>query len=148
MLNVYPSTFSAVVDQALKDAADHPRWLNAINRATIEVLSNPYIERGDHGLIIGSPSGKCYAANGICQCTAFEYGQACWHRAAARLVRLHDEHIASQRTERSAELDEYERYLAERTERWAQAKAEIDADQAQRRAAYDQAVAEMDELFA
>jgi uncharacterized Zn finger protein len=44
-----------------------------------------------HGLIIGSSWGKCYAANGICQCTAFEFGHACWHRAAARLARLHDE---------------------------------------------------------
>lgn len=120
MLNLDCTIFSAVVDKAMQDAAAHPRWLTAINRAVVECLSNPYMERGDHGLIIGSESGKCYAANGICQCTAFTYGQPCWHRAAARLVRLHDER---------------------------QAKAEIDADQAQRRAAYEQAVREMEELY-
>jgi hypothetical protein len=48
-------------------------------------------------------------------------GQPCWHRAAARLVRLHDER---------------------------QAKAEIDQDQTARRLAYEQAVKEMDELYA
>ncbi len=92
MLNLNLSTLDAVVAQALQDAADHPRWLVAIDRAERELNTNPWIERGDlHGLVIGSPSGKCYAANGECQCTAFEFKTPCWHRAAARLVRLHDE---------------------------------------------------------
>ena len=37
------------------------------------------------------PSGECYTSNGVCQCRAFEFKLPCWHRAAARLVRLHDE---------------------------------------------------------
>jgi hypothetical protein len=73
MLNLNSSTLAAVVDQALMDAAAHPRWVVAIGRAVVELVSNPYMERGDHGLIIGSTSGKCYAANGTCQCTAFEF---------------------------------------------------------------------------
>ena len=62
---------------------------------------------------------------------------------------IHDgEREHPQRTERSAELDEYERYLEERTAQWAQAKQELDADQKARREAYEKAVAEMEELFA
>lgn len=121
MLTLDRSTLDQVIAKALLDAAAHPRWIVAIGRAAVELDTNPYIERGDHGLIIGSPSGKCYAANGICQCTAFTYGQPCWHRAAARLVRLHDER---------------------------QAKAEIDADATARRAAYAEACRQMDELYA
>lgn len=117
MLTLDRSTLDQVIAKALLDAAAHPRWIMAIGRAAVELDSNPFIERGDHGLIIGSPSGKCYAANGICQCTAFTYGNPCWHRAAARLVRLHDEKRA--KTEIDADLS------AKRT-RWAEAQAQID----------------------
>jgi len=97
MLNLNVTTLAAVVDQALLDAAAHPRWVVAIGRAVVELHSNPWIERGDlHGLIIASPSGNLYTANGDCQCEAHRYGNACWHRAAARLVRLHDEKIEAE----------------------------------------------------
>jgi hypothetical protein len=93
MLNLNPTTLAAVVDKARTDAAEHPRWLAAIDRAVVELLQNPWIERGElHGVIIASPSGNLYSANGTCQCTAHAYGNPCWHRAAARLVRLHDEY--------------------------------------------------------
>lgn len=95
MLNLDCTILAQVVSKALADAAEHPRWINAIRRAFEEVDSNPYIERNTHGgLIIGSPSGACYSANGVCSCEAYTYGRACWHRAAARLVRLHDEEQA------------------------------------------------------
>src|SRR5262245_23896800 len=97
MLNLNVTTLTAVVDQAMQDAADHPRLLNAINRAVVELRSNPYIAPQDgHLLIASSSSDKIYSANGRCQCAAFEYGEACWHRAAARLVRRHDEVVAYQ----------------------------------------------------
>lgn len=132
MLNIDPTTLAAVVAQALKDAADHPRWLNAINRAVAELVANPWIERqhAHAGLIIGSPSGNAYAANGICDCCAFTGidphtgrrlhtgGQPCWHRAAARLVRLHDERQAK------AELDRDQR--AAINARQAAAQAALD----------------------
>ena len=93
MLNLNPTTLAAVVDKARTDAAEHPRWLAAIDRAVVELAQNPWIERGElHGVIIASPSGNLYSANGTCQCTAHAYGRPCWHRAAARLVRLHDEY--------------------------------------------------------
>jgi hypothetical protein len=92
MLNLNPTTLAAVIEKATHDAANHPRWLVAIGRAILELDSNPWIARGElHGLVIGSPSGSVYSANGTCQCQAHTYGNACWHRAAARLVRLHDE---------------------------------------------------------
>jgi SWIM zinc finger len=97
MLNLNCTILAAVVEQALVDASGHPRWISAIRRAFEEVDSNPWIERGElHGLTIGSPSSKLYSANGTCQCTAYEFGRPCWHRAAARLVRLHDEAIERQ----------------------------------------------------
>jgi hypothetical protein len=120
MLNVNVTTFSAVVDQAMRDACAHPRRLAAINRAVVEVLSNPYMERDpDHGgILIGSTSGRVYAANGVCQCEAYAHGFPCYHRAAARLVRLHDQQLA---------------------------KAEIDADISARQA---EAQRQLDECFA
>jgi hypothetical protein len=96
MLNLNSSTLAAVVEKATHDAVNHPRWLTAIGRAIVELDSNPWIERNDHGgLTIGSPSGECYAANGVCQCRAFEFKIPCWHRAAARIVRLCDEREAA-----------------------------------------------------
>jgi len=106
MLNLNSSTLNAVVEQACADAAAHGRWLVAIGRAVVELESNPWIERGElHGLIIASPSGNLYSANGTCQCAAHQYGRACWHRAAARLVRLHDEREAAAQQEGTAIAD-------------------------------------------
>ena len=95
MLNLNPTTLAAVVDKARTDAAEHPRWLAAIDRAVVELVQNPWIERGElHGVIIASPSGNLYSANGTCQCTAAHYSRPCWHRAAARLVERHDQRQA------------------------------------------------------
>ena len=104
MLNLDHSTLNDVVEQACRDAAQHGRWLVAIGRAAYELECNPWIERNPngHGLIIGSSSGKCYAANGECTCVAFTFGQPCFHRAMARLVRLHDE--AMERQQQPAQL--------------------------------------------
>lgn len=98
MLNLNYTLLQAVADQALIDAAAHPRWVAAIGRALVELDTNPYIEWTDGHLLIASPSGVVYAANGICQCQAFIFGQPCWHRAAARLVRrYHEAQEAAQR---------------------------------------------------
>ncbi|MBC8160469.1 MAG: hypothetical protein H7Z42_04545 [Roseiflexaceae bacterium] len=96
MLNLNTQTLAAVAEQACRDAAEHGRWLVAIGRALVELETNPWIERGElHGLIIGSPSGNLYSANGTCQCRAYAFKLPCWHRAASRLVRLHDEREAA-----------------------------------------------------
>lgn len=96
MLNLNCTILAAVVSKALESAAANQRWVNAIRRAADELDSNPWIERNQHGgLIIGSPSSKLYSANGVCSCEAYTFGRPCWHRAASRLVRLHDEREAS-----------------------------------------------------
>jgi hypothetical protein len=96
MLNLNSTTLQQVAEKAAQDAAQHPRWLSAIGRALIELDNNPWLERNNHGgLTIGSPSGNVYAANGVCQCRAYENKIPCWHRAAARLVRLHDKREAA-----------------------------------------------------
>lgn len=97
MLNLNSSTLAAVVEKAAHDAANHPRWLQAIARAIVEISDNPYIERNPngHGVIIGSTSGQAYSANGTCSCEAFKFGQPCYHRAIARIVRLCDEREAA-----------------------------------------------------
>ena len=96
MLNLDHTILTTVVDQAIKDAADRQRWLKAIGRAVVELTTNPYLERQDDYLLIGSSSGNTYSANGTCSCEAYHNGRPCWHRAAARLVRLHDESQARQ----------------------------------------------------
>ncbi len=71
------------------------RWVNAIAKATVEIEENGVFmtwQEEDHSLLIWSQkSNKIYTANGICQCRAFEQGSPCFHRAAARLVRLYIE---------------------------------------------------------
>jgi hypothetical protein len=149
MLNLNQETLQAVADKALLDAAAHPRWVVAIGRALLELEQNPWIERGDHGLIIGSTSGKCYAANGTCQCTAFEFKTPCWHRAAARLVRLHDEalHRDLVADERTDETD----YEAMRQFSGALNMSDMESDHqrplGQRQAAARAATAAINELF-
>lgn len=107
MLNLNQETLNAVVEQACRDAAAHGRWLVAIGRAAYELETNPFVERqpDGHGLIIGSASGRCYAANGVCSCVAYSFNQPCYHRAMARLVRLHDEREAAAQREGTAIID-------------------------------------------
>ena len=86
-------TLAAVIADAIAKAAtakkDSKRWLNAIARATVELETNPFMtyNHDSHSLTVLSPaSGTIYEANGVCGCKAFELGQPCWHRAAAKLV--------------------------------------------------------------
>ncbi len=50
-----------------------------------------WMEEDKSLLIWSQKSNNIYAANGVCQCRAFEQGSPCFHRAAARLVRLYME---------------------------------------------------------
>jgi hypothetical protein len=144
LLNV--TTLSQVVDKAMQDAAQSPRWLAAINRAVVELVSNPYISRQDgHLLIASSSSDNIYSANGLCQCISYtgidpqsgrrihQGGQPCWHRAAARICRLHDEAI---------EREQGARELAERVIAVVEQCAETPAQRYQRH------LAEINELYA
>jgi hypothetical protein len=77
------------VETARAPLGDGSRWLTAVNVAADWLLQQDAVtfDAETHELTVNSPSGKTYRANGICQCGAFTHSNACWHRAAARLVR-------------------------------------------------------------
>lgn len=76
------------VEAARTAAQGQPRWLNAIDAAYDHLLQVETVTIDAHGsLTYHSESGQTYKANGTCQCVAFQNGQPCKHRAAARLVR-------------------------------------------------------------
>ena len=83
----------AKIELTVNDAGMKKRWINAIAKATVEIEENGVFmtyQEDDHSLIIWSQkSNNIYTANGVCQCRAFEQGSPCFHRAAARLVRLY-----------------------------------------------------------
>jgi hypothetical protein len=83
----------ASVERNSKDAYTKKRWINAIAKAAVEIEQNGVFmtwQPEDHSLLIWSQkSNQIYTANGVCQCRAFEQGQACFHRSAARIWRLY-----------------------------------------------------------
>ena len=86
MLNLNEQLLQSVVDTALESAKDKPKWVAAINKAHKMLLENPYVEVvDDHTLLIAGSNGNTYTSNGVCQCTAFNHGNPCYHRAMARL---------------------------------------------------------------
>jgi hypothetical protein len=91
MMNLNTNRMEHVIQEAFDKAANSHRWQTAIAKARQELESNPYMHFDGHALLILSPSGEIYSANGRCQCRAFTHGQPCWHRAAARLVERYNE---------------------------------------------------------
>ncbi len=85
----------ARVELTAPNSQTKKRWINAIAKATVEIEQNGVFmtwQEENHSLLIWSQkSNQIYTANGVCQCRAFDEGQACFHRAAARLVRLYME---------------------------------------------------------
>lgn len=85
----------AKVELTVKDEAKKKRWINAISKATAEIENNGVFmtwQPEEQSLLIWSQkSNHIYSANGVCQCRAFEQNSPCFHRAAARLVRLYIE---------------------------------------------------------
>ncbi len=81
------------VEQTVTNAQTKKRWINAIAKAVAEIEQNGVFmtwQEADCSLLIWSQrSNNIYTANGVCQCRAFEQGAPCFHRAAARLVRLY-----------------------------------------------------------
>ncbi len=85
----------AKVELTVTDAQTKKRWIRAIAKAVAEIEQNGVFmtwQDEDHSLLIWSQkSNHIYSANGVCGCRAFEQGVPCFHRAAARLVRLYME---------------------------------------------------------
>jgi hypothetical protein len=91
-----PEIFCRVVEEAKHRTGGDERWIHAITRAAEEIHSNPMMTWMDGYMLIQSPdSAEVYEANGACQCKAFEFRKACWHRAAARLWKRYLEAVAT-----------------------------------------------------
>ena len=82
-------TVAAALRQARIDAAEHRAWINAINKAALNLEACPWAFDGE-ALIIASASrqGTRYLVTPEgCKCKAAHEGRPCWHRAAWRLLR-------------------------------------------------------------
>ncbi len=90
MLNINQDKLNEVAQEAF-DRTSNLRWQTAIAKAKRELEENPYMHHDGHALLVLSPSGEIYSANGTCQCKAYRSGQPCWHRAAARIVQRYNE---------------------------------------------------------
>ena len=86
MMNLDQSKMQQVVQEAFEKVSGSRRWQTAIAKAKEQIEENPYMHFNNGALLLLSPSGEIYNANGTCQCKAYLKGQPCWHRAAARLV--------------------------------------------------------------
>ena len=95
-------------DAALSSTESIDRWKNAIKTAYNWLLTQDVVEYDRRTGVLLVPSatehGVVYQANGVCQCKAAARGYACWHRAAARLVRRALERQAAQVERETAEL--------------------------------------------
>jgi hypothetical protein len=85
-MNIDQNRMQQVVQEAFDKVSGLRRWQTAIVKAKQQIEENPYLHFDGRALLILSPSGEIYCANGSCQCRAYANGQPCWHRAAARLV--------------------------------------------------------------
>ena len=91
MMNFNEETMQQVIQAAFDNAQGSQRWQVAIAKAKGEIENNPFMHYDGAALLILSPSGEIYSANGTCQCKAYMNNQPCWHRAAARLVERYHE---------------------------------------------------------
>lgn len=75
-----------------KSRTSDKRWTNAIDKAVAGVESGKWIVTElANGIAVTTESGETYFAYGVCDCKAFENGQACKHRALARLIEIANE---------------------------------------------------------
>jgi hypothetical protein len=85
--------FNEIVTEARTKSANYSRWQTAINKAVVQIEENgtfmEWMKDTKSLLIWSQASNEIHAANGVCDCPAYKRGFPCWHRAAARLVRLY-----------------------------------------------------------
>ena len=90
-------TVAAALAAARTEAAEHRAWINAINKAALELEASSSAFDGDT-LRIASRTikGTRYTVNalGFCECKAAKESRPCWHRAAWRLLRKAAEMVA------------------------------------------------------
>jgi len=91
MLNIDRDRMEQIIQEAFDKVANSRRWQTAIAKAKRQIEENPYMHFDGRSLLILSPSGELYTANGSCSCRAYQEGFPCWHRAASRLVKRYNE---------------------------------------------------------
>ena len=90
-MTINQAQFAKVVEAAKAKTNDR-RWPNAIDKSAAGILGGAWIiTELAEGIMVTTESGETYRANGVCQCKAFDNGQACKHRAAARLIALYND---------------------------------------------------------
>jgi hypothetical protein len=81
-------TVGAALADARRKCADNLRWLNAVNRAALNMESCRWAFDGDTLRIeSATDSGVFYTVTiHECPCKAHQAGRPCWHRAGCRLL--------------------------------------------------------------
>ena len=100
-------TVAAAMQAARTEAAEHRAWINAINRAALNLEACPWAFDGEVLRIASTSSSTRYTISvDGCECKAGLAGKPCWHRAAWRLLRKAAETVPAPRRELSeAELE-------------------------------------------
>jgi len=109
------TTLKAIAAEA-KTKTTEKRWHAAIDKAVAGLLGGWIVTELFDGIMVTTENGT-YHANGICQCRAFDNGQACKHRAAARLVALYRERDKSDKPIETAATNRAD-VIAEITNMW------------------------------
>jgi hypothetical protein len=81
-------TVAAALSAARTEAAEHQAWINAINRAALNLEACRWQFDGEVLRIESATNSGTYylvSADG-CPCKAGQKGTPCWHRAARRLL--------------------------------------------------------------
>ncbi len=72
---------------ARRECAEEKRWLNAVNRAALNLEACMWQFDGDIFIVKSATEDIHYTVTQDgCECKAFQKGLACWHRAARRLL--------------------------------------------------------------
>ncbi len=87
--SVNRQTVAAALTAARTEAAEHRAWINAINRAALNLEACPWAFDGEVLRIASASTRGARYTVGVegCECKAAQDGRPCWHRAAWRLLR-------------------------------------------------------------
>ncbi len=98
-------TVAAALRQARIEASEHRAWINAINRAALNLEAAPWAFDGEVLRIASAsiPSQRYTVTLQGCECKAAEKGTPCWHRAAWRLLRKAAEIVQPKQVDLSLE---------------------------------------------
>ena len=81
-------TVAAALKQARIEAQEHRDWINAINRAALNLEACSWAFDGELLVIQSATDSRTryHVDERGCECRAGQQGRPCWHRAAWRLL--------------------------------------------------------------